>query len=266
LENYFEEGIASCNSNKWETAINKFDLALKSDVTNPFYYNAKGFALFSENRFSEAKISFNRALDINPKITQFWNNLGTTLLEENQYEDAIECFLKSIKIDERNYLGFVRLSFSLLETNQIFEAVDYFDTAYNIESENTWNLLAFSNNLCEKIDNVISDNVQFNAYYQYRSPKIKPEEAGLLLNKFLDYLDNFVSINPNEKVMWGIRTQILRSLGKKKESKFSNEKYLEFFSKKSSERKQQQIDMSNKFKYFTKYGEHATIKEAIPNK
>ncbi len=73
---------------RFEEAVEEYDMAISLNPNNPDYHNNKGNTLIYLERFGEADSEYEIAIKLNPNNPDYHNNKGKTLSELKRYEEA----------------------------------------------------------------------------------------------------------------------------------------------------------------------------------
>lgn len=87
------------NSGQYSEAIERYNVALKIDTTNPEIYFNQGtcYGLMGSN--NEAIFCFNKAIELDPSFAMAWNNMGVAYINLNKPSEASAAFTKAFSLD-----------------------------------------------------------------------------------------------------------------------------------------------------------------------
>ena len=98
-KNWKDKGNQFFYQDKYTSAIECYDVAIKIDHRYANAWNNRGFALLKLDRYEEAIASYDKALEIDPGDPEVWYNRGIALFNLNRYEDAIASYDKALEIN-----------------------------------------------------------------------------------------------------------------------------------------------------------------------
>ncbi len=96
------KGIAYCDLNQFDRAVDCFMQALEYDPENPDIWYNMGIAYFHLGDHKQALNSYDRALDINSGYERAWINKGLILESLSRHEEAIQCYERVNSINRLN--------------------------------------------------------------------------------------------------------------------------------------------------------------------
>ena len=121
---WYKKGIKLTKLEKYESALECFDKAIKSNPKNAEVWRAKGYALVElgknketiekiDNNFKKAYYSptgceealqcFEKAIKIKPDFADAWSDKGWTLGLIGKNEEEIECCDRAIQLNSKDY-------------------------------------------------------------------------------------------------------------------------------------------------------------------
>jgi type IV pilus assembly protein PilF len=90
-------GAAYLQQNKYEIALEEFNLAIESDPNYSLAYNGLGLVHAALNQDAQADAAFKQAVTIDPLNSESQNNYGSFLCSRKRYDESIPHFLEAVK-------------------------------------------------------------------------------------------------------------------------------------------------------------------------
>jgi|MTBAKMStandDraft_1061839.scaffolds.fasta_scaffold03109_3 tetratricopeptide (TPR) repeat protein len=99
LDTILQSANELLNSGQYSEAIERYNVALKIDTTNPEIYFNQGtcYGLMGSN--NEAIFCFNKAIELDPSFAMAWNNMGVAYINLNKPSEASAAFTKAFSLD-----------------------------------------------------------------------------------------------------------------------------------------------------------------------
>jgi serine/threonine protein kinase len=135
-------GDALINLKQYTGAIEAFDHVLTLDPRNIHALNLKGMAYGRSKRYKEAIAAYDQAIGINPAFKDAHNNKGVALHALGKYSAAIAAYDQAIAIDPRYSLAYLNKGIALDATWRTHDAIRAYDLAIQ---HNPWNIDAYKN-------------------------------------------------------------------------------------------------------------------------
>jgi len=101
-EEHKNKGNSLLNSQKYEEAINEYNIAISCIPDNAIFYANRGFAYQKMNKHESAINDLNEAIKYNPKYTKAHLRLGTSYLAINDYKSASKIISDGLSIEPGN--------------------------------------------------------------------------------------------------------------------------------------------------------------------
>jgi len=121
--------------NKFEEAIQCFDMAISINKNSPQAYNNKGNAYARLGDFERAISCFNSAISLDPTFEEAINNRANALFQQGHFEKSMKSFNKLSKDHESEQL-FLNNKAHALSTNSRFpEAIECLDKCMSIKDD-----------------------------------------------------------------------------------------------------------------------------------
>jgi len=95
----FQQANAEYDAGCFERALELFEAAIASGLSNEVVHNNKGAALDALGRGNEAVESYRRAVTLTPSYELAWHNLGNSLFNQEIYRDAARAYAKAIALN-----------------------------------------------------------------------------------------------------------------------------------------------------------------------
>lgn len=121
--------------NRFEQAIEAFELAIDLE---PNYYQAHnnvGISLRENGRLTDAVTAFSKAISIKKDYFQAYNNLGVALHALGRLKDALSAFLKAISMKKNYAEAFSNMGGVLHEQRKFGEAIAAYEKALEIDPD-----------------------------------------------------------------------------------------------------------------------------------
>jgi len=115
-----------------QDALALFDKQLEKDKNKYAAWNNKGIVFRSLGRLEDALHCFTRAIGFNPKCSSAWNNKGKALSEFKRNEEALECHNQSLIIDPKNPSFLCNKGIVLYDLGRVQEAVECYERTIEI--------------------------------------------------------------------------------------------------------------------------------------
>ena len=204
---------------RYEEAIENYNLALEIEPDNEEFWNNKGYAFFMIGLYDEAIESYDRAIQINPRYKAAWYNKGYTLHGIGRLEEAVKCYRMAVRYDEYDEVLWNNLGNALYNLGKYDESIPYFVRAievnpnYDIAWNNIGNALDRMGRHSESIeyhDRALAINKKFDyALYAkgYAMARAGNPEDGL------DWIEKSLAINPKYDHAWFAKGHVLEMLG-----------------------------------------------------
>ena len=204
---------------RYEEAIENYNIALELETKNEEIWNNKGYAFFMIGLYDEAIACYDRSIEINPGYKPAWYNKGYTLHSIGRLEDAVECYRVALKYDDTDEVLWNNLGNALYNLGKYDESIPYFvksieaNPNYEIAWNNIGNALDRMGKHEESIEyheKALKINKKFDyalyakGYALARSGN--PEEG-------LDWIEKSLSINPKYDHAWFAKGHVLEMLG-----------------------------------------------------
>ena len=119
---YFGEGLESANTGDYETAVEKFKLALLYDTDNGEIYYNLGLAEYFLKEYEDAIAAFNAATDYDPDNAMIYNQRALCKAFLENYGDAETDFKIMLKYDPDFPMGVYNYGVLLLEEGKTEDA------------------------------------------------------------------------------------------------------------------------------------------------
>ncbi|CAD8214482.1 unnamed protein product [Paramecium octaurelia] len=142
------EGFALYNLNKYQEAIECYDIAITINPQNDAVWYYKGNALNKLNKYQEAIECYDKSITINPKDDKVQYNKGIALNKLNKYQEAIECYDKAITINPKHDSALSNKGLTLHKLKKYKNAIICYDQALSV-SITPLNLLRKADSLFE---------------------------------------------------------------------------------------------------------------------
>lgn len=130
---YVNRGIVLNHLEKYQEAIDSYNIAIKLDNNCSLAYLNKGISLIKQNKNSEAISNFNIAIELDPKNPYSYNNKGAALGNLKKYQEAIDNYNKAIELDPKFFEPYKNKYCPLYNLKRYKEAVETCDKAIELE-------------------------------------------------------------------------------------------------------------------------------------
>ncbi|CAD8213903.1 unnamed protein product [Paramecium octaurelia] len=126
---YINKAITLDEMDRFEEALEHFDLAIQKNLEDPDYYNYKAVTLDKMNRLEEALKYYDLAIQKNPEESYFYFNKANTLDKMNRLKDALENYDLAIQKNPQDSNYYYGKADVLKQMNRFEEAQKYYKLA-----------------------------------------------------------------------------------------------------------------------------------------
>ncbi len=122
-----------CNAlKKFETAIQYYDKAIKSNSKDWGSYNNRGNAKKNLGNFQDAISDFDDAIKLNPKYSVAYNNRGGAKHRLGNFDDAISDYNETIRLNPKDSIAYINRGMSKNKLGDSQNAISDFDDAIQL--------------------------------------------------------------------------------------------------------------------------------------
>jgi tetratricopeptide (TPR) repeat protein len=199
-EELYLKGLLSIESDRWEEAIQIFNIVINLEPNNHSAWNNRGNALGNLGRYKEALASFDRCLELEPDDYEAWYNRGVVLGKLGRYEEAIASYDRSLEFKPDKDEAWNNRGNALGKLGRYEEAIASYDRCleFKPDKDEAWN----------NRGNALSKLGRY-------------EEAIASFDRSLEF-------RPNQDKAWNNRGNALGKLGRYEEAIASFDRSLEF--------------------------------------
>jgi tetratricopeptide (TPR) repeat protein/DNA-binding transcriptional ArsR family regulator len=199
-EELYLKGLLSIESDRWEEAIQIFNIVINLEPNNHAAWNNRGNALGNLGRYKEALASFDRCLELEPDDYEAWYNRGVVLGKLGRYEEAIASYDRSLEFKPDKDEAWYNRGNALGKLGRYEEAIASYDRCleFKPDKDEAWNNRG---NALGKLG--------------------RYEEAIASFDRSLEF-------RPNQDKAWNNRGNALGKLGRYEEAIASFDRSLEF--------------------------------------
>ena len=126
-------GIAFRRLNRYDKAIDSYNMAIEINNGNKDFFYNRGVALLLLSKINEAHKDFLMSMEIAPNnktsISWAWNNIGVGLYDQRDYKGAIEAFNKSLENDSSLEKPWYNLGLAFFKIGKYEQAIKSYDNA-----------------------------------------------------------------------------------------------------------------------------------------
>lgn len=124
---------AKGNANeKFEGAVECFDIILEKNKKHADALNKKGLALIKRGWLTEGMAMITNAIKINPEHADALLNMGIVHFNANNYSEAKKCFERLLKIDPENRTALYKMGLILEEKGDFKRTYEYLKKALEL--------------------------------------------------------------------------------------------------------------------------------------
>lgn len=153
-----EEGKKYVQRKQFQSAVSKFELALKENPESAEAYGGRGDAFMGLKRYADALDDYNKALALEPDNKDFYKGRGWAYLSLEQFLKAIADYKKAISLDPRDPVLYSDLGRCYGGLNQYQQAIDYFNQSIERkETANTYYLRGGTYYCLQKYNEALAD-------------------------------------------------------------------------------------------------------------
>lgn len=181
----YNAGVACVKLHAYERAIGLFERAQRRGFTSVDLLNNKGYCFFHLSRYKEAVLCYEMARSLMPRDVIILSNLAVGYEKMRRFSEAVECYKEAIRLDPQDAILRNSYGLCLQAAGKYSEALAQHERASELDP----NPLYLSN----------------SALCLHRLGQT--EEA-------LAVYDEILKDHPGEGRIWGMRAEILMSLGR----------------------------------------------------
>jgi tetratricopeptide (TPR) repeat protein len=133
--NHLKKAYDFCNDEKYDKALQQFDLVLKEDPKNIIVLIDKGVTLQNLGNIQKSISLYNKALELDPKNLDALLNKGSALHTLAKYDQAIKCYDQALNQDKNCAMVLAYKGLSLGELGKIKDALKLFKKALEIDHD-----------------------------------------------------------------------------------------------------------------------------------
>jgi len=232
VEQYNCDGLNEFSNEKYLSAIECFEKAIKIDNKNVVAYNGKANALYKLGKIEEAVEVYNKAITLNPNIISIYEKLGGSYIKLKNYDQAIDSFDNIIKIDKNSIDAYSNKGMVYNIIGKPEEAINSYSKMIEINSNDRYAIYCKGLILMQmsKYDEAL---VEFDKLLEFDDDDVDIkiyQTRGLLLSllgKYVEAIESYnngLKIDPNSKELNFNKAEALYNLGKYSEA-------IEFYNK-----------------------------------
>jgi tetratricopeptide (TPR) repeat protein len=135
-QSYIERGIACCNKEEWDKAINDFREAVRLDPTNAAGYQYLGVAYLGNNELDKAITNFSGAIQLDPTSAKAYLNRANTYDAKGEYHKAASDLSESLRLNPKDADALMMRGFYSCEKSQFDKAVPDYAEAIHLDPGN----------------------------------------------------------------------------------------------------------------------------------
>jgi tetratricopeptide (TPR) repeat protein len=131
---HFQLGRAAYGEKDYETALTKYDAALK--LRKGKYVKAllnKGLTYKAQKRYTKAIETYKKILEFNKQYPQAWYNLGLAYLREKKYEQAEAALKKAVEYKASYAQAWFNLGVLYRKQDKFDQSIDAYKTALKLK-------------------------------------------------------------------------------------------------------------------------------------
>ena len=181
----YNAGIACLKLKQYDRALKYFEQAQQRGLAGSDLMNNKGFSLYYLNRLEEAALCYEMALNLAPKDQVILGNLAACCEKQGRLTEALDHYREAIRLDPFDPALRNNFALCLQSAGRYSEALQQHDRTLELDSDLSY--------ICNR------------AICLYRMGET--DEA-------LAVYDELLSANPTESSVWGLRAELLMSLGR----------------------------------------------------
>ena len=127
---YNEKASVLCSTNlqRYEEAIDYYNMSIEIQNDYSDAYLGKGIALACLHKYDEAEACYNKALELSPKNSDIYTNKAIIYLKRKMYKEALELCDKSIELSYKTKLS---LDFAYFTKSRIYAMMNLKDECIN---------------------------------------------------------------------------------------------------------------------------------------
>lgn len=130
-----ELGAAYLQANKFEIALEEFNIAIRNDPEYALAYNGIGLVYSALAENDKADAAFKKALQLKPNSSESQNNYGNFLCKTGRYDESIKQFLNAVKnpLYETPHLAYANAGICSIRNKDFVNAERYLMTSLQIQ-------------------------------------------------------------------------------------------------------------------------------------
>jgi len=119
----------------YQSALSRYESALRVNTKSPDLYNKMGIAELQLNERASARKYFLRALKLNPQFFAPLNNMGVLDLLDTRYKPSINYFKQALALDETNAHTHLNLASAWMGLGEIDHAMTEYARALELDAD-----------------------------------------------------------------------------------------------------------------------------------
>lgn len=131
-----DEAVKQIDAEKYKTAIELLDQAIRIEPNYATAYYNLGTSYFHLQQFEKAAAAFQQAIKLHPTYAEAFTNLGAVYMETAQYEKAVEVFQRAVRLKTDNAVALYNLGCVYIRLNKFKEAIDSLELAAQLDEVN----------------------------------------------------------------------------------------------------------------------------------
>jgi len=135
-EDWYEKGVHSLNSERYEEAIMAFSKAIEMNPKHADAYANRGGIWYYKEQYEKAIADYTKALAINPQSAEYYNNRGAAWFQLGAFSRAIEDFSSTLNIDRTYVNAYVNRGVALFQMGDHDKAIRDYNDALEIFPDN----------------------------------------------------------------------------------------------------------------------------------
>ena len=192
----------------FESAIQYFDKAIKSDSKHYKAYNTRGNAKSKLDNVQDAICDYDEAIILNPKFSKAYNNRGLAKYKLDKFQDAINDYDKTIELSPKYYGTYRNRGLAKYKLDKFQDAISDYDKAIELSPKyyRTYRNRGLAKYKLDKFQDAISDYdkaIELNPKYPtaYKDRGVAKNELGDKKGAVADFA-KAKKLNPELKISY----------------------------------------------------------------
>lgn len=181
----YNAGIACLKLKQYDRALKLFEQAQQRGFAGADLLNHKGFSLYYLGRLEEAALCYEMALNLSPNDHLILGNLAACCEKQGRLAEALDHYREAIRLDPFDAALRNNFALCLQSAGRYNEALQQHDRTIELDSDLSY--------VCNR------------AVCLYRMGET---------DQALAVYDELLRANPSESTVWGLRAELLMSLGR----------------------------------------------------